>query len=159
MNNTYSVDGRIGAIGAELGTTKGGKPYIKFSLANNSFSGGQEKTVWHEVTCYDPFIIENKKDKLKKGTWVFVTGVLDVDHRVKDNKLWINMNVTAYKIDIANSGGQSNAEANQTQIGESASQPSVYTGNTKSEAVAKTVPEEISTGTFDGSGGDGDLPF
>ena len=23
----------------------------------------------------------------------------------------------------------------------------------------KTVPEEISTGTFDGSGGDGDLPF
>ena len=66
MNNIHIVDGRIGAKGAEVLSTRGGKPFIKFSLANNSFIGGQEKTTWYDVVCYDPFIIDNKTEKLKK---------------------------------------------------------------------------------------------
>lgn len=160
MNNNHSVDGRIGAKGAELGTTKGGKQFIKFSLANNSFSGGQEETVWYDVTCYDPFIIENKLEKLKKGVPVMVYGTLKVDHNVRDNKVWINMNLTAYRIDIMGGNGNQQDQTNETQ------QASTYTGGTQSEKIAPqpkqepvtvTEPETYSTGSF--SDGSDDLPF
>lgn len=160
MNNSHTVDGRIGAKGAEKGVTRGGKEFIRFSLANNSFSGGQEKTVWYDVTCYDPFIIENKLEKLKKGTWVSVQGTLDVDSRVSDNKVWINMNLTAFRIDIVNSGSSGSTESRQT----AEETPSVYTGGTKSDLTKEETPkavsvneEEYSTGTF--SSGTDDLPF
>ena len=56
---TITFDGRIGASGAEVRTTKGGKPYVRFSVANNSFANGAEKTEWYEVTSYDEYIINN----------------------------------------------------------------------------------------------------
>lgn len=161
MNNTHIVDGRIGAKGAEVSSTKGGKPFIRFSLANNMFIGGQEKTVWYDVTCYDPFIIENKAERLKKGTPVQVIGTLDVDHNVRDNKVWINMNLTAVKIDIMSLGGGENSGHTET------SQVSTYTGGTPSEKIATQQPPKVeekqeevySTGTFESGSGEDDLPF
>ena len=161
MNNIHIVDGRIGAKGAEVLSTRGGKPFIKFSLANNSFIGGQEKTTWYDVVCYDPFIIDNKTEKLKKGTPVMVHGTLFTDSNVKENKVWLNHNLTAYRIDIMALGNGENSGTTETVK----EQPSVYTGGTPSEAVATQAPvqekpaEEYSTGNFEGSGGDDDLPF
>lgn len=160
MNNIHIVDGRIGAKGAEVLQTKGGKPFVRFSLANNMFVGGQEKTVWYDVTSYDPFIIENKVDKLKKGSWVQVVGTLDADSKVKDNKVWINLNLTATKIDFVSSG--SSESAPQTQEAKSQPSVSVYTGATDNVSTTMPVQEKkednISTGVFS-SGGDDELPF
>lgn len=158
MNNIHIVDGRIGAKGAEVSSTQGGKKFVKFSLANNMFIGGQEKTVWYDVTCYDQYVIENKVEKLKKGTPVQVVGTLVTDANVKDNKVWINNNLTAVKIDILVLGTK-DVQSGQTETTQEAS---TYTGGTQSEKIApqpkqEPEPETYSTGSF--SDGSDDLPF
>lgn len=98
---TITFDGRIGANGAEVRQTKGGRPYVRFSVANNSFSNGQEKTEWLDVTCYDSFIIENRAKYLTKGTYVIISGGLNSEINVDRNgKVWLNQYVTATTIDM-----------------------------------------------------------
>lgn len=162
MNNTHIVDGRIGAKGAEVCQTKGGKPFIKFSLANDAFIGGVQKTIWYDVTCYDQFIIDNKAERLKKGTPVQVVGTLVTDANVgKDNKIWINNNLTAIKIEIIAFGGgetSGRTEDNKDEM------PSTYTGGTKSEKIVKNQHEDetvVTTGKFSmtNEAQDDELPF
>jgi single-stranded DNA-binding protein len=116
-----NFDGRIGANGAEIRMTQGGIPYVKFSVANNTFSNGQEKTEWFEVTSYDTHVIENRIKALTKGTYVIVTGQLNTDVRVKDGKVWVNQYVRANSIDIPYFGRKSEDEQNVHEIKENIS--------------------------------------
>lgn len=152
-------DGRIGAKGAEVSATKGGKPFVRFSVANNSYVNGQDKTEWFDVTSYDPFIIENKVNSLTKGTPVQIVGTLNTEVKVKDGKVWVNQYVTADRIEFNFAGKRD--EDNQ---GAAASEASVstMTGGTQSEAMVTNQPvseapkaEEIPMA----SSGEDDLPF
>lgn len=97
---TITFDGRIGANGAEVRMTKGGKPYVRFSVANNSFANGVEKTEWYDITSYDQYVIENRVKYLTKGTYVIVSGTPNVEVNVdKNGKVWLNQYVTATTID------------------------------------------------------------
>ena len=133
-------DGRIGANGAEVRTTKGGKQYVRFSVANNSFANGAEKTEWYDVTSYDPYIIENRVKFLTKGTYVIISGTPNVEVNVDRNgKVWLNQYVTASTIDTPtfkkkDEDGTS-ATANNGTVNNSLS---TYTGSTLSST---TIPK------------------
>lgn len=109
-------DGRIGANGAEVRATNGGKPYVRFSVANNSFVNSQETTEWFDVTSYDPHVIENRIKSLTKGTYVIISGQLNTKTNVKDNKVWVNQYVTAESIDIPYLGKKNDENSDVQEI-------------------------------------------
>ena len=132
------IDGRIGANGAEVRQTKGGKPYVRFSVANNSFANGQEKTEWYDVTSYDPFIIEHKAKYLTKGTFVIITGTPNVEVNVDRNgKVWLNQYVTASTIDTPSFKKKDDDSATSAQSTVSETM-STFTGGTAS---SMTIPK------------------
>jgi len=170
------LDGRVGKNGAEVKTSKGGKQYLKFSLANNSYSGGQNKTTWFDVICYKPEIINGIGQYLKKGSFVYVhTNVIeDVTHNVDQNqKVWINRIITADWIEFPQTGKRDDDN--------SSSEVSTYTATTKqhvnefttnmpqaqvstqmSEEQVKAYAEQVTTQAEDWdsySGDSDDLPF
>ena len=94
MKNTFMIDGRIGANGAEVRQTKDGKPYVKFSIANNS-NPKQETPEWFDVICYDSNVINNLTEYLTKGTHVMIIGTFKASVNVDRNgKVWLNQTVT-----------------------------------------------------------------
>lgn len=121
-----SLDGRLGGD-AEVKKTKDGKEFVKFSLANNYFSGGKEVTDWFDVNCYDPFVIQTKAKFLTKGRYVIVTGNVRTELSERNGKLWLNHYVTATNVDTPSFGRQKEtADAPSDSV-------SVYTGGTKSD--------------------------
>lgn len=166
-----TFDGRIGANGAEVRTTRGGKPYVRFSVANNSFINSQEKTEWFDVTSYDPYIIENRVKSLTKGTYVIIQGELNTETNVKDNKVWLNQYVTATSINIPYLGKKSEDEQNVREIKEQISsdeEVSTYSAGSlqsgrdagKEKASVKKEVQEPEQEEFEGDDEQGDdLPF
>lgn len=163
--NFLTLDGRVGKNGAEIKTSKGGKQYLKFTLANNSFSGGQNKTTWFDVVCYKPELINGIGQYLKKGSFVNVRGPMEVTHNVdQNNKVWINIIVTADLIEFPQVGGKRDDDG---------SDASTYTGNTQSSAIQQQISNmsneqiaamatQMTTPTDDVSvysGDSDDLPF
>lgn len=132
---TITFDGRIGANGAEVRTTKGGKPYVRFSVANNSFANGAEKTEWFDVTSYDEYIINNRVKYLTKGTYVIITGTPNVEVNVRDGKVWLNQYVTATTIDTP-SFKRKDDETSTVSSNTSNEAPSTFTGGTASTVLA-----------------------
>jgi single-stranded DNA-binding protein len=130
-------DGRIGANGAEVRTTKGGKQYVRFSVANNSFANGAEKTEWYDVTSYDPYVIENRVKYLTKGTYVIISGVPNIEVNVKDGKIWLNQYVTASTIDTPSFKKK---DEEQTTVVENPT-VSTYTGGTQSQYSSTSIPK------------------
>ena len=152
-------DGRIGAKGAEVSATRGGKPFVRFSVANNSYVNGQDKTEWFDVTSYDPFIIENKVNSLTKGTPVQIVGTLNTEVKVKDGKVWVNQYVTADRIEF-NFAGKKDDEAQGVATSETT--VSTVTGGTQSEAMVTTQPVSATPTAEEmpmESSSDDDLPF
>jgi single-stranded DNA-binding protein len=132
-------DGRIGANGAEVRTTKGGKQYVRFSVANNSFANGAEKTEWYDVTSYDPYVIENRVKYLTKGTYVIISGVPNIEVNVKEGKIWLNQYVTATTIDTP-SFKKKDEDGAQSTVTENTSM-STYTGGTQSQYSSTSIPK------------------
>ena len=152
-------DGRIGAKGAEVSATRGGKPFVRFSVANNSYVNGQDKTEWFDVTSYDPFIIDNKVNSLTKGTPVQIVGTLNTEVKVKDGKVWVNQYVTADRIEF-NFAGKRDEDNQGTATGEAT--VSTVTGGTQSEAMVNNQPANDTPATEEMpmvSSGEDDLPF
>lgn len=124
-----TIDGRIGKDGAKVMKTQGGKNYLRFSLANDSFVNGANKTEWFDVTCFDPFVVENRVKFLQKGRYVIVTGTLNSEVSAKDGKIYLNQYVRANDIDFP-SFGTKKEENNEVQV-------STFTGGTKSETIVR----------------------
>lgn len=134
------LDGRIGKDGAELKQTVAGKPYLRFSLANNYYAGGQEKTEWFDVKVFDPFIIESKKDFLTKGTYVHCVGSFQTDVNVdKNNKVWVNQYMTAYSVETPSIG----RKFNEGDIVNMSSGASVTTNATQKQVKEQEVQVQI----------------
>jgi single-stranded DNA-binding protein len=129
------LDGRIGTGGAKVMQTAKGKSYIRFSLANDSFVNGTTKTEWFDVTCFDPFLVENKAKFMTQGRYVIVQGVPDSVVTNKDGKIYLNNYITATGIDLPSFGGKrdDNGEA----------QVSTFTGGTRSAEVVKPQPAPV----------------
>lgn len=126
-----TIDGRIGKD-AEVLKTQGGKSYIRFSLANDSFVNGANQTEWFDITSFDNFIVESRIKFLKKGRYVIVNGTLNSEVHSRNGKIYLNQYVTANNIEFP-SFGTKKEENNEVQV-------STYTGGTKSD---QTVHEEV----------------
>lgn len=138
-------DGRIGKD-AEVRTTKGGKPFVRFSVANNSFVGGQDKTEWFDVTSYDSYVIENRVKYLKKGTYVIINGALNTEVAVKDGKIWQNQYVTAVGIDTPSFGKKDSAtpveHTEDVGVSTYTAQTQTVKPNTVTEAYSQPTPQQ-----------------
>lgn len=159
-------DGRIGAKGAEVLSTKGGKPFVRFSVANNSFVNGQEKTEWFDVTSYDPFVIESKVKYLTKGTPVQIVGSLNTEVKVDNQgKVWVNQYVNADRIELMFTGKKDEDNQNGTVTESTTTTVSTMTGGTQSETMISgketPAPQPSANDGYvpEGSGGEDDLPF
>lgn len=163
---SITFDGRIGANGAEVRTTKGGRPYVRFSVANNSYANGQEKTEWFDITSYDPFVIENRVKYLTKGTYVIITGTPNTEVNVdRTGKVWLNQYVTANSIDtpaFRKKDDDSTTTQGTNTINDNLS---TFTSTTQ-QTITKTVeapqvaaPMPASVGVGISSDADDDLPF
>ena len=168
-----SFDGRVGANGTEVKMTKNCRQYARFSVANNSFINGEEKTEWFDVITYDQNFIEKRAQYLTKGSYVIINGSLKTEVNVdQSNKVWVNHHVTASTIDTPRFGGKNEQQNNQTQV---QTQPvvSTYTATTttqksvpvlENQVVAKPMPEVSVVGASANGGwvnndNNDDLPF
>ena len=124
-----TLDGRIGKGGAKIMKTAKGKDYVRFSLANDSFVNGQNKTEWFDVTCFDQYVVENKSKYLTQGRYAIVQGVLNSEVTNKNGTIYLNHYVSAVNIEHPSFGKKE--ETNEATV-------STYTGGTKSE---HTVPQ------------------
>lgn len=135
---TMTFDGRIGASGAEVRTTKGGKPYVRFSVANNSFANGAEKTEWFDITSYDEYVINNRVKYLTKGTYVIITGTPNVEVNVRDGKVWLNQYITATTIDTP-TFKKKDDEATPSATNDATPSVSTFTGGTASVGITRAA--------------------
>ena len=151
-----SFDGRIGK-NAEVLATKGGRKYVRFSVANDTFVNGENKTEWFDVTCYDPYVVENRVKYLSKGRYVIVHGSLNTEVNAKNGKIYLNQYVTANCIDTP-VFGKKDEENKEEEV-------STYTAPVKPKE--EPVVEETPAYAFQGNTGsklndmsdDDDLPF
>jgi single stranded DNA-binding protein len=98
-------DGRVGKDGAEVKQTVTGRQYLRFSVANNTYINGQEKTEWFDVKVFDPFLIENVGKLLTKGKYVSIVGVPQTETNVdKNGRVWVNQYVTASIVSVPSVG-------------------------------------------------------
>ena len=129
---TIIFDGRVGQNGTEVKTSKSGKLYAKFTVANNAYINGEEQTEWFDVTVYDPTFIEKRAQYLGKGSYVIVTGSIRTEIRPdKTGKIWINHYVTASNVDTPRLGGKN--ENKEVNVTESVPVVSTFTGGTRSD--------------------------
>ena len=124
-----TLDGRIGTGGAKVLQTAKGKSYIRFSIANDTFVNGANKTEWFDVTCFDPFLVENKAKYMTQGRYVIVQGVPDSQVVSKEGKICLNNYITANSSDLQSFG----AKKEDSPV----AQVSTFTGGTKSAEVTK----------------------
>ena len=136
-----TFDGRLGRD-ATVHTAKNGRQFISFTVANNSYSGGQQRVDWFDVVCYDPYVIENSTKYLTKGTFVIITGTINSTINVRGNDMFINHNVNAINIDRPRFGRPQGEE----QAKEAEPQVSVYTASTSTyKAEAPSAPVSVPT--------------
>lgn len=98
-----TIDGRLGKD-AEVKVTVKGTQYLKFTVANDVYSNGENKTEWFDVTTFDPFIINNKANFLKKGRYVIITGTLTSSVNATGGKIYLNQNIMADSVDTPSFG-------------------------------------------------------
>lgn len=163
-----TFDGRLGKD-AELLKTKNGTPYVRFNVANNTFSGGEEKTDWFDVVSYDEYVAEKRLQYLRKGTYVIVTGAITSEINVSNGNVYLNHKVTASTIDTPRFGKTQTNEDGENSSARRDNEPqvSVYTASTRTAAsapinqpVPPPAPEEyVPQYTSDDYNNDDDLPF
>ena len=153
------LTGRIGKDGAELKQTVTGKPYLRFSLANNKYVNGQEKTQWFDVKVFDQFTIENVGKLLTKGTPVYVCGDIVAEPNIdKTGRVWQNFYVTAIRVAIMNTGRKDKDEIVNMSSGASVTTIQKPPQQQSLQVQQPIVPTEdqvvMTTGSFDD-----DIPF
>lgn len=169
---TFTFNGRLGKD-AELNTANGGTQYLKFSVANNSYSKNDgEKTEWIDVVCFDPFLVKSKQSILKKGVYVIVSGELDpiTINTLQDGRTYVNQRVNANFIEVPSFGKTDAAVsgATATTVAQPQAQPQMIPqAATQVQATAakpQMMPQQpiysaqIPNGMSQNDG-TGDLPF
>lgn len=153
-------DGRLGKD-AEVKNTQTGKPYVRFSVANDTFINGTNKTEWFDVTSYDPYVVENRAKYLTKGRYVIISGTLNTEVNVKNGKVYLNHYVTAVNIDTPSTGNKKEGAEEETVSTYTAGTPSTLTKPEEPKVVEETKQPEPSYAysTVNDMSSDDDLPF
>ena len=132
---TLIIDGRLGAD-AEIKTSKSGRQYITFNIANNEYVNGETKTEWYTVISYNPYAINTQMKVLKKGRYAICTGRPTTDVNVdRTNKVWVNQFMFADTIDTPSFGVGNGQKKESVAEG-----MSTFTGGTPSEQMAQAAP-------------------
>lgn len=129
------IIGRLGKD-AEVIETSNGSKCVKFTVAENKYRNGEDKTIWYDVTSYDPFVVNTQIKVLKKGAFVVIVG--DVDCRInigKNGKVYLNYNVITSTINVPNLG---NGERKNT---DTVIEQTVTTGTMPTPKKKETQPE------------------
>ena len=125
----YILIGRLGKD-AEVSQTSGGTNFVRFTVAENKYRNGEDKTTWFDVISYDPFVINTQIKVLKKGTFVVVVGQLDSRINIgKNGNVYQNFNITSWNINVPNLGTGKNdtptaITTDSTPVTESVASPS-----------------------------------
>lgn len=108
INKVYLV-GFAGAD-AECRITQNGVEVMSFSLATSRQSGNDEKTQWHDVILWRPSDL--LKDKIKKGTKVFIEGeIVYSSFKDKFDNFIKRAQINCFRLEICDS-----MKAQQNQI-------------------------------------------
>lgn len=141
-----SLDGRIGKD-AVVGKTQTGRQYVRFSLANTTFVNKAEKTDWYEITSFDPYVVENKVEYLKKGRYVIVHGDIRTEVNASNGHVYLNYYVTANNIDTPSFGSKRDNDETGNSTVSATQRPvvSTLTGATAEQKLITTMKENIQT--------------
>ncbi|GAB3645175.1 single-stranded DNA-binding protein [Ramlibacter alkalitolerans] len=94
------VIGNIGNDPKKL-STREGKPYYRFSLAESFGKDEKKTTTWYEVTA---FVDETTGDPLKKGEFVEVSGRAEAKlFSKRDGSPGVSLDLTAFSVQPAKS--------------------------------------------------------
>lgn len=102
------VDGRLKAD-AVIKTSKNGKQYLFFELANTNYVMGEFVTTWYSVQIFDVQTI-NQCKTLHKGAYILVAGFLQIDTNTVGDKTYVNRTIRAHKVDFLYSSRPNNEE-------------------------------------------------
>ena len=159
----------IGRLGkdAEIVQTSNGNKYVRFTVAENTYTNKENETTWYDVVSYDAFVVNTQIQVLKKGAFVVVTGRLKTKVNVgKNGNVYLNHNVTAWNINVPNlSGGDKKDSENITKVVSNAT-PTIPLDRLENKDVTPVVPVQETTQPINAtdiintSDDDGDeLPF
>ena len=159
-----NVDGFLGRD-AEVKVSPKGNKFLSFSMCNNSFVRGAQKSTWYNCSTFDVDKYEKMIPHLKKGKFIVVVGVPDESAYVaKDNSLKVDINLSIDRIEFVNTGKpddngaapQASAHKDTIEVtGAKAfsSTPQPVKESTAAPVYQEPEPEEDSNETGD------DLPF
>ena len=93
----------------EYRSTSNGNEVMSFSIAVNSRKGGEEKTQWVRVSQWNPR--RTFTDHLKKGSFVAVTGELEIPsiYQDKNGNPQVSMDIRAFDGGVNFAGSRSQA--------------------------------------------------
>ncbi|MEW6055396.1 MAG: single-stranded DNA-binding protein [Bdellovibrionota bacterium] len=118
--NRVFLLGRVGND-LELKRSAQDKPYLKISLATNSFRSGQERTThWHRVIVFGAQA-EACTEFLRKGSLILVEGSLEVrTYTDRDDKKATHVTVIAHRVQFLTPRSQSQRTQGQDESEETA---------------------------------------
>lgn len=106
MYQKLIVEGRLGGD-AVVKTSKNGKKYLSFTLANTSGGKDNEKTTWYDVVSFEDRHTGKFAEYLKKGSSVVVDGKPDFSLYVdKSQTTRINYKIIVGDIEFTSSGAK-----------------------------------------------------
>lgn len=153
------IIGRLGKD-AEVETTSGGTKVVKFKIVENEFKNGEESSTWYDCVSFNPFIIDKQIKALKKGSLVFVSGVVNVRPSFsKNGQLYINYDVVTDMVRIVNTNTKRDGTTAQPQVAPQEDEDvSTSMPSAKPKPVEKEEPVEQPTPYVD-EDNDEELPF
>lgn len=104
--NVLNVTGNLGSD-PRIGQTKNGAEIMSFSVADNQFVRGENRTQWWDVITTNPQIIKTFRTTLKKGSFVQVTGsAWTQKETAEDGREFLRRTITLYDIHYVNGGSK-----------------------------------------------------
>lgn len=149
MQNLQII-GRLGRD-AQVMTSKNGKEFLTFTMANTKGKKNDQKTFWFDVVSFSPNNFSNLIQYLTKGSNVFVSGDYEDElYQGPDNVTRIRRRIYLEHIEFVSTGTAS-ASGTTHNVSEEASSPKAapVTMNVKKKDSAAPAPVED----------DDDLPF
>ncbi len=111
--NVVTVTGRV-AKPDFMETTKGTKVF-KFNLAEDVFISGEKSTQWYRVSLFGKRA-EKIHTYINKGTKVTVVGSLKTNTWTKDDKQYVNLDITCNDIDFTNTAGHNTEQVEASAL-------------------------------------------
>ena len=142
-----------------IGQTKNGAEIMSFSVADNQFVRGENRTQWWDVITTNPQVIKTFRASLKKGSFVQVSGSGWSDNETVEtkegNKTYLRRTLTLYDIHYVNGGSKHEDSENKPSAAVHSSKPAP----TVDEKAYNIPMGDFSSGETDGGDFADSLPF